>query len=201
LLSRGAQSLSDAELLSVLLRTKNGRARDLLEELGGLQQLVGLDSHALRGNTKTRTAAMLALVELACRIARAKIPDKVLLRRVDTVARYLRMRYDCPDQEVMGALYLDIRHRLLRETEIFRGTLSRAAVEPRAILREALTCSAARIILFHTHPSGDPAPSAEDIGFTARLAEASDLVGIRLEDHIILGANNSWVSLKRTGAF
>ena len=79
---------------------------------------------------------------------------------------------------------MDIRNRFLGEREIFRGTLNRAAVEPREILKEGLLRGAAGVVLFHTHPSGDPAPSAEDIQFTRRMAEAGEVVGVRLVDHL-----------------
>ena len=104
-------------------------------------------------------------------------------------------------QEVMGALYLDTRNRLLAEREIFRGTLNRAAVEPRPILRQGLALSAAGVILYHTHPSGDPAPSAEDLAFTRRIAEAGEVVGVRLVDHLIICPGERWVSLRQRGAW
>jgi DNA repair protein RadC len=88
------------------------------------------------------------------------------------MARYLRMRYECPNQEVMGALYLDVRHRLIHEAEIFRGALTRATVEPRAILQIGLAHHAARVIIFHTHPSGDPYASKEDVAYNDRMDKA-----------------------------
>ncbi len=88
----------------------------------------------------------------------------------------------------MGALFLDVRNRLIGESEVYRGTLSRAAVEPRAIFKEALLLSASGFLLFHTHPSGDPSPSPEDLSFTRRIAEGGEMLGVRLLDHIILGS-------------
>ena len=117
------------------------------------------------------------------------------------MARYLALRYHTCDQEVMGALFLDARSRLLGEREMFRGTLSRIAVEPREILRECLQRGAAAIYLFHTHPSGDPSPSAEDLLFTRRMAEAAEIVGVRLADHVVLGHRGRWVSLTEKGAW
>ena len=96
---------------------------------------------------------------------------------------------------------MNVRNRLIGECDIFRGTQDRTAVDPRAILKEALLRSAARIVLFHTHPSGDPSPSKDDISFTRRLAKASDLLGIRLLDHLIVGSNGRWVSMQRRGAW
>jgi DNA repair protein RadC len=115
------------------------------------------------------------------------------------IARYLVLRYAVRDQEVMGALFLDARHRLLAESEIFKGTLVRAATEPRPILCAALSVGAAGLALFHTHPSGDPSPSPEDIRFTRRLEEAGAIVGVNLVDHLILGSTSRWVSLRNRG--
>jgi hypothetical protein len=85
-------------------------------------------------------------------------------------------------EALFGALYLDTRNRHLGERELYRGALNRATVEPRRVLREGLLLGAAGCIVFHTHPSGDPSPSAEDLAFTRKLAEAGDAVGIRLVD-------------------
>lgn len=101
----------------------------------------------------------------------------------------------------MGALFLDTRNRLIQDNEIFRGTLNRAAVEPRAILKQGLLRNAAGFVLFHTHPSGDPSPSAEDLAFTRRMANAGEVVGLRLVDHLIIGGGGRWVSLKKRGGW
>ena len=116
------------------------------------------------------------------------------------VATYLGLRYGISDQEVMGALYLDSRNRLVGEMELFRGALNRTTVEPRPILRQGLLRASAAFILFHTHPSGDPSPSAEDLAFTRRIASAGETVGIRLVDHVIVGRGR-WVSLRERGAW
>lgn len=209
LLREGGAALTDAELLAVLLRT--GRrgvsavdlARELLASSQGLGGLLGVRPASLRrrGLGPAKLAAILAAVELARRLARAELPERLPLGHPEAVARYLLLRYGDRDQEVMGALYLDVRNRLLGEAELFRGTLSRAAVEPRAILKRALLSSAAGVLLFHTHPSGDPSPSAEDLAFTRRMAEAGDLVGVRLVDHLVLGTHHRWVSLRRRGGW
>ncbi len=104
--------------------------------------------------------------------------------------------------EVMGAVMLDTRNRAIGHLIAYQGTLSRTAVEPRGLLVPALLANAAGIILFHNHPSGDPTPSAEDLAFTRRVAEAGDTVGVKLVDHLILGAGERrWVSLKQRGSF
>lgn len=209
LLRHGSHVLSDAELLAVLLRT--GRpgtsvldlAREILEGSGGLLGLLGASPESLqaKGLGPAKVAGLLAAVEIGRRLARAQFSDRQPLSRPSQVASYLALRYRLRDQEVMGALFLDSRNRLMGEREIFRGTLNRAAAEPREILKEGLLRGAAGIVLFHTHPSGDPSPSAEDLLFTRRMADAGEVVGIRLVDHLILGSGGRWVSLRERGAW
>ena len=204
LLRQGGSSLSDSELLALLLRTGRAgvsvlqMAMDVLRENGGLTGLLTATPHSLRrsGLGSAKAATLLAAVEVGRRLAREQLLDGEPLTRPADVARYLALRYHTCDQEVMGALFLDARSRLLGEREMFRGTLSRIAVEPREILRECLQRSAVAIYLFHTHPSGDPSPSAEDLLFTRRMEEAAEIVGLRLADHVVLGSRGRWASLK-----
>jgi DNA repair protein RadC len=209
LLAHGSAGLADSELLAILLRVgKPGipaleLARRVLEDAGGLAALPGSTPEELRrtGLGPAQTATVLAGIELARRLSRARLAEREPLARPAAAARYLALRYADRRQEVMGALYLDTRNRLLGEDETYRGTLNRAAVEPRALLRRGLELAAAGLLLFHTHPSGDPSPSAEDLAFTRRLAEAGDIVGIRLVDHLVLGAGGAWVSLRQRGGW
>jgi DNA repair protein RadC len=154
-----------------------------------------------RGLRDTQIPALLAACEIACRLACRRIPDRGPLSRPDQVARFLTLRYHQRDQELMGALFLNASHRLLGHQEIYRGTLHRAAVEPREILKQCLFRGAASVVLFHTHPSGDPTPSAEDILFTRRMAEAAAVVGVELVDHLVLGSPGRWASLKDQGGW
>ena len=209
LLRAGAQSLSDAELVAVLLR--GGRpgtpalalARELLFKVGGLAGLAGGNLERLRSNGvgSAKVAAVLAAVEIACRMAAAEVPERQPLSRPAEVARYLDLRYGHTGQEVMGALYVNARHRLIGERELFRGTLHRASAEPREVLRAALEIGAAALVLFHTHPSGDPAPSREDVLFTRRMVRAGEVVGVHMVDHLIVGCGGRWVSLRDRGGW
>jgi DNA repair protein RadC len=210
LLAHGASTLSDGELVAVLLRTgRRGAsaldvARELLATTGGLP---GLAAVARRGHLERRglgpvkEATLIAAVELARRLARTDLPEREPLAHPAAAASYLALRYAGRDQEILGALYLDTRHRLIAERELYRGTLNRAAVEPRLVLKEGLLAGAAALIVFHTHPSGDPTPSAEDLAFTRRLGEAGEVVGIRVVDHLILGGVGRWVSLAERGGW
>ncbi len=208
LLAYGSHALSDAELLAILLRS--GRpgssavqvAVELLNEANGLAGIPAMTQHALRRYYlgPAKMATLFAALELGCRFARQQLLEREPMTRPAEVVRYLTLRYAVRDQEVVGALFLDGRNRLMADRELFRGTLTRAAVEPREILKESLLRGAAGMLLFHTHPSGDPSPSTEDLLFTRRLAEAGELVGVRLVDHLIVGSGGRWVSLHERGA-
>ena len=203
----GAGTLADPELLALCLANGQQRAdtqllaQRVLTETGGLAGLPALSFHSLvrLGLTETKAAVLLASVELARRLAFAEIPQRHPMERPAEVARYLTLTYGDQNQEVLGALFLNGCYRLLSCREIYRGTLTHAAVEPRAILKEAILAGASVIVLFHTHPSGDLQPSGEDILFTSRMVEAAATVGIRLQDHLILGELGRWVSLRQRG--
>jgi DNA repair protein RadC len=203
MMNHGARVLSDVELIGVLLSGTGakggapGLARDLLRDRGGVAGLVATTPAQLRmcGLEDAHASHLLAACELACRLAAGNVPERKPLSRPNDVVRYLHLRYGKDDQEVLGALYLNRRHRLVGEVEIFRGTLDHAAVEPRQILKGALLHSAAGVLLFHTHPSGDSTPSKEDIIFHRRVAGACDAIGVCLLDHWVLGAPNRWDSL------
>jgi DNA repair protein RadC len=208
LMRHGPRSLLDGELVTLVLRSGLPNypvlkmSHDLMEYHGGLEGFVGTDPLAMvrPGIGQARICALLAALEMGSRIARGGLPENLLSRPSD-VARYLVMRYQRRDQEVMGALFLDARHRLVFDREHYRGTLHRAAVEPREILKECLLRGAAGFVLFHTHPSGDPTPSAEDLLFTRRMADAASVVGVELVDHMVIGATGRWASLRERGAW
>ena len=207
LLRDGAGAMSDAELLAILLRSScRGRsasrlADDLLHDLGGLAGLAQVDEQLIdrKGVGKVRAAILLAVREFAARLGRTQLNDRKVLDHPAIVANYIAMRFASADQEVMGVLFLDIRHQLIADRELFRGTLSRIHVEPRQIFRAALHHRASSIVLFHTHTSGDPTPSADDLAFTRRVGEAGDVVGIDLVDHLVVAGLGRWVSMARRG--
>ena len=167
LLRSGGDALSDPEVLSLVLGSGSRGvcplelAREILRETSGLPGLVGIraDSLQRRGLGQAKAASVLASLELARRLARAEIPDRDLLDRPAAIVQYLALRYALRDQEVMGALYLDSRHRLMAEGDVFRGTIVKASVEPRQFLTVALARNAVGLVIFHTHPSGSNAAS------------------------------------------
>jgi len=164
---------------------------------------IGADYRALRskGLDDEQAIRLLACVEFARRMARTEVETRQVLNRPDLVAQYLFLRHARAEQEVMGAVFLDVKNRLIADEVLLRGALDRLPAYPRPILKRALELDAASFVLFHTHPSGDPAPSSEDLGFTRRVSAAAEVLGLKLHDHLILGDANRWVSLSRSGGW
>jgi DNA repair protein RadC len=193
---RGAMSLSTEELFRLLI---GPRTAALFAALGDRwSEALFLDYRELceRDLDDAEAVAFLACVELARRFARRKVPERLNLSQTWKLASYLCLRYARPDQEVVGAVFLDARYRLLCDEVLHAGTLIRCAVEPRAILRRGLALNARAFAFFHTPPSGDPSPSADDVAFTKRLRQAAEIVGLELSDHLILGATGDWCSFR-----
>ncbi len=193
----GASALSNEELLALLLGSGTrgesalDRARQILAAHGGLAGLASLTGAELkreRGIKGAKSAAIEAALEIGRRLAGEALSGRDLLNEPSLVKAYLRRARGDGTQERTGALYLNARNRLVKDDpEIYRGTLDRAVVEPREILKRALLSNAVGVILYHNHPSGDPTPSREDREFTRRLAAAAESLGLRLLDHIVVG--------------
>ncbi len=204
----GPSALSNEELLALLLGTGSrgesalDRSRRLLAAHGGLAGLAGLSGAELRrerGIKQARGAAIEAALEIARRLATETLTGRDLFNEPRLVKESLRQSQGDGTQERTGALYLNARNRLIRhDPEIYRGTLDRAVVEPRELLKRALLSNAAALIVYHNHPSGDPTPSREDREFTRRLASAAEAVGLRLLDHIVV-ARDGCVSFREAG--
>jgi DNA repair protein RadC len=204
----GPGALSAEELLSLLLGSGTrgesalDRARRLLATHGGLAGLAGMSGAELRrerGIKQARAAAIEAALEIARRLGTETLVGRDLYDSPALVKDCLRRAQGDGTQERTGALYLNARNRLLRhDPEIYRGTLDRAVVEPRELLKRALLSNAAALIVYHNHPSGDPTPSREDREFTRRLASAAETIGLRLLDHIVV-ARDGCVSFRESG--
>jgi DNA repair protein RadC len=204
----GAAALSGEELLALLLSTgSRGEsaldcARRLIFRHGGLTGLAALSPGELcreRGVKSARGARIAAALEIGRRLAEEPLAARDLLNEPGLVMEYLRRARGDGNQERTGALYLNARNRLLRDDpEVYRGTLDRAVVEPRELLKRALLANAAGLVVYHNHPSGDPTPSREDRDFTRRLSAAAEAVGVRLLDHIVVGREGC-VSMREAG--
>jgi len=196
LLERGAQALSDAELLALLLGSgSRGRsavelARSLLIEFGSLRELLNADRPRWLGQHgigPARYCALQAAVELARRYFREAMRIGPALDAPEAARAFLLAQLRDRPHEVFCCLYLDKRHRLIHFEELFRGTIDGAGVHPREVLRQTLLHNAAAVILAHNHPSGVLEPSQADEFITRRLRDALALVDVRVLDHIIVG--------------
>jgi DNA repair protein RadC len=203
----GPAALSGEELLALLLgsgargTSALDTARRLLSVhgLAGLASLSGSELAREKGVGRARASAIEAAIEIGRRLAAETLSARDLFNEPALVKEYLRRTHGDGTQERTGALYLNARNRLVRDDpEIYRGTLDRAVVEPRELLKRALLSNAAALIVYHNHPSGDPSPSREDREFTRRLASAADLVGLRLLDHVVVGREGC-VSFREAG--
>jgi DNA repair protein RadC len=192
----GAADLSEAELLAVLFQRGDRSAEALelalrlLDTFGGLRPLLAAARDELlsvRGIGIARVGTLVVLPEIARRyFAASLVVGQALTSPADTEA-YLRAHLRDLQHEVFCCLFLDNRHRVLRFTELFRGTIDGTSVYPREVVKEALAENAAAVILAHNHPSGVAEPSQADERITRRLKAALELVDIRLLDHLIVG--------------
>ena len=196
LLLRGAASLSDAELLAVLLQTgyRNCNAvvlaRELLDQFGGLMGLVRTDASSLlacQGVGQAKYALLQASVELARRLALQELAGSDVLSSPEQTRRFLQHHLGGQVREVFSVIFLDNQHRIIRCEDLFLGTLDGAAVYPREVAVRALQYRAAAVIFAHNHPSGVAEPSPADRRITERLVAALGLLDLRVLDHVIVG--------------
>ncbi|MEN5303382.1 DNA repair protein RadC [Pseudomonas sp. TWI628] len=196
LLRRGAAVLSDAELLAVLLGSGVAGcnvldlARGLLARFGGLRPFLEADREAVLlepGLGPVKYAQLQALLEIGRRYLDESIERKPVLESPASVRRYLKSMLRHESSEVFGCLFLDSKHRPLAFEILFRGTIDRASVYPREVVRRALQHNAAALILCHNHPSGNSEPSQDDVHLTLSLKRGLALIDVRVLDHIIIG--------------
>lgn len=196
LLSRGASSLSDAELLAIFLRTGcAGRsavdlARDLLREFGSLRALLEAPPPEFlraRGLGTAKYAQLQAVLEMAKRHLAEHLTRTTNLTSSAEVRAYLTAQLRHKPHEVFSAIFLDNQHRLLKYQELSTGTIDGASVYPREVVTQVLAHNAAAVIFAHNHPSGVAEPSAADRQITRRLIDALALVDVRVLDHMIVG--------------
>lgn len=196
LLQRGAAVLSDAELLAVLLgsgvagRNVLDLARGLLARFGGLRQFLEAGREAVLrepGMGPVKYAQLQALLEIGRRYLDESIEREPALESPASVRRYLKSMLRHEVSEVFGCLFLDTKHRPIAFEILFRGTVNRADVYPREVVRRSLLHNAAALILCHNHPSGNSEPSQDDVHLTVSLKRGLALIDVRVLDHIIIG--------------
>jgi DNA repair protein RadC len=210
---QGADSLSNADLIAILLRS--GRrglsavaiAEQLLARSGQLDHVARASVEELRqvkGVGRDKAIAVKAAFTLARRLAREQQPETPLLDTPGRVADLLREDNRCYEVECFQVVLLNTRRRLIRVEKLSQGTLDTLLIHPREVFRSAIAANAAALVIVHNHPSGDPTPSEQDIKVTRDLIRAGQLLKIEILDHVILGRRSverplDYVSLRELG--
>ena len=196
LLIRGANALSDAELLAIFLRvgvkgkTAVDLARELLQNFGSLRQLFDADAEKFfetHGMGEAKYVQLQAVLEMSRRYLAEKLRRGDPLNDPDAVRFYLTSKLRDYRFEVFSCLFLDTRHRVIEYEELFKGTIDGASVHPREVVRRALYHNAAAVIFAHNHPSGVAEPSQADERITGKLKDALNLIDVRVLDHFVIG--------------
>jgi DNA repair protein RadC len=196
LLAQGANTLSDAELLALFIRTGlKGRtaidlARDWLVAFNGLRGFLEASQDTLLtlpGLGMAKYAEIQAALELGRRHLSSTLAQRDVLQSPNTTRHFLSARLRGLKREVFAALFLDNQHRLISYEELFQGCISQCSVHPRQVVERVLTLNAAAVIFAHNHPSGVAEPSDADRHITDRLRRALELVDVRVLDHLVVG--------------
>lgn len=207
LIRQGAESLSNQELIAILLRTGTKQesvlvlANRILSSFDKIQDLKDAtieEMMLVKGVGKAKAVQLLAAAEIGKRMYRKHSEGRYTIRSPEDAAAYLMTDMASLNQEHFVVLFLNVKNEVLHKQTIFIGSLNSSIVHPREIFREAVKRSAASIIVAHNHPSGNPSPSPEDIEVTKRLIEAGSIMGIEVLDHVIIG-DHQFLSLKEKG--
>lgn len=203
----GAEALSHAELLAILLRTGTQQesalhlAQRILMQAGNLRQLVDLsleEMMEIKGIGTAKALQLKAGIELGRRLALSRHTLSPAIRSPRDVSDLLSEQLRYLQKEHFVCLFLNTKNVVIAQETLSIGSLNAAVVHPREVFRAAIKCSSASIICAHNHPSGDPTPSKEDVQLTQRLIEAGSIVGIDVLDHVVIG-DGQYVSLKERG--
>lgn len=201
ILDNGATSLKDYELLEILLTYSIPRAdtkplaKNLLEHFKNFQNIFLSDKAKLKkvkGLGESSICFLSIIHEITCRMAREEIIDQILLNTPEKVINYCRLRMSGLSYEQFYVLFLNRKNKLILDEPIQSGTIDKAAIFPRELVKRAIDLGAGAMILIHNHPSGDPTPSKADIETTINIQKAANLMEIFLYDHIIIGKNTHY---------
>ncbi len=208
----GVQVLSDAELLAVILRTGTTEktsvelAYDVLNVSDAFPGLLGLyhsdqaDLMKIDGIGKVKSLELLCISELSKRLSRLTVPDKIRLRTPSEIATYFMEELRSFESEHFYVVLFDTSARLIKYEDMFRGTAQAAIISTREAITFALSNKATNMVILHNHPGGEPVPSTEDYNTTLKFYKACSLVGLKLDDHIIIG-DRSYMSFHECGFF
>lgn len=196
LLKFGVETLTDAELLALFLRTGTRNlpvlllSQKILNEFGSFYHLINASHNEFckkKGLGTAKYTQLKAVVELSNRYLKVKMTQENLLTSPSLTYHYLASQLANKEREIFMVIFLDNRNNVIMSEEMFVGTYNSVEVHPREIIRRALQCNAAAVILAHNHPSGIAEPSLADKKITAKIKQTCDLFDIRILDHIIIG--------------
>ena len=205
LIAHGASVLSNAELIAIVLSSGlKGEnvldlARRILDEQGGLAGIMRADVRALqmtRGLGPARAAQVAAAVELGRRAGEVSATERRLMDTPEAVFAFIGPRMLGKTREELYVIALDTKRRLVGAAVALKGGISSIQLRPADVFREAMLLDAHSVVLAHNHPSGDPAPSPQDVAVTKDLVAAGELLGIEVADHVVIGGDR-FVSLRR----
>ncbi|OOF49142.1 hypothetical protein BKK54_09485 [Rodentibacter genomosp. 1] len=201
LLKHGAKALADHELLAIFLRTGTKGcpviqlSEQVLQHFGSLHTLLSANQSsfcAMKGLGITQFIQLQATTEMTKRYLKQEMFNSHIFHDPETVKLYLRTELQHEEREIFMVLFLDNQHRLIKKERLFLGTINVSSVYPREIIKEALYCNAAALILAHNHPSGIAEPSYSDQSITQKIRESAELMEIRILDHFIVGKNDCY---------
>lgn len=207
LMQHGAGALSDAELLAILLRVGvegesavqvGARLLNALGGITGIHRSSYEEVCAQHGIGPAKAAQIKAAIELGRRLSSQVSEERPAVQSPQDAAHLLQYEMGALEQEELRVILLDIRNRVLRIETIYRGSLNSSQIRIGEVYKAAIRANAAHIIVVHNHPSGDPAPSPEDIAVTRAIIQAGKLLDIDVLDHIVI-AQGGWISLKERG--
>lgn len=208
MIALGPEALSNVELLAIILRTGSQKetslqlATKILGTTKGLRVLAEAGVEELskfKGVGQAKAAQIKAAVELGRRVIQAAGQSRQQIKSPHDVARLLVDEMRFLDREHFRVICLNTKNYVLSIDEVSVGSLNSSIVHPRELFKKAIMRSAAGVILIHNHPSGDPAPSREDLDVTRRIVEAGRILGIEVLDHVIIG-DGRYISLKEQGS-
>lgn len=201
LASVGVRSLSDSELIALILGTGTSTepisqfAQRLVDEHGGIIGLARLglgELAAIRGLSHGKASRLIAALEFGRRSLCLPLPRGTRIGSSKDLDAALRPRFAALEVEEFHVISLDARNRILGETRVGVGSTTYCPVSPSDVFRVALRAGAVGIVVAHNHPSGDPSPSPEDIDLTIRLVRAGEVLGVRVLDHVIIGRDGTF---------
>ncbi len=208
LLKFGEESLTDAELLAIFLRTGiKGKsavalAQDLLDQFGSLYNLLNASEDEFcqgKGLGQAKYTNLKAVLEMAKRHFESGLSKVDVFTSPKACANYLHLHIGNTSREIFAVLLLNQKHQLIELVNLFTGTLNQASVHSREVVKVVLNKDAAAVILAHNHPSGDPTPSQADINITHKIKGALALIDVRVLDHIVIGDKGRFESLAQRG--